>query len=135
MMDTMMRQLLSKDVLHEPMKEIGERYPEWLAANKGRLSEEDFGRYAKQHQHIKELCVIYENTPDDFQKIVELMQKMQDCGQPPSDIIRELAPGLELGDDGLPMYVQRMAVESWTATQPSCRLSKLCQSSASSVKA
>ncbi|KAJ7568140.1 hypothetical protein O6H91_01G020500 [Diphasiastrum complanatum] len=102
-MDTMMRQLLSKDILHEPMKEIGERYPEWLEVNKSKLSHEDFVRYSRQHQFIVQLCKVYDTTPDDFQKIVDLMHSMQDCGQPPSDIVRELAPGLELGEDGLPV--------------------------------
>lgn len=32
--DTLMRQLLAKDVLYQPMKDIGERYPEWLSAHR-----------------------------------------------------------------------------------------------------
>ena len=32
--DTLMRQLLAKDVLYQPMKDIGERYPDWLAAHR-----------------------------------------------------------------------------------------------------
>lgn len=32
--DGIMRQLLSKDVLYQPMKDIGERYPAWLEAHK-----------------------------------------------------------------------------------------------------
>ena len=32
--DSLMRQLLSKDVLYQPMKDIGDRYPEWLAAHR-----------------------------------------------------------------------------------------------------
>ena len=31
--ETIMQQLLSKDVLYTPMKEIGARYPAWLAAH------------------------------------------------------------------------------------------------------
>lgn len=100
-----MRQLLSKEVLYEPMKEIGERYPEWLESNKSELSKEDLARYTRQHEFIKQLCQVYETTPNDFQRVVDLMQNMQDCGQPPPDIVRELAPGLELGEDGLPVYV------------------------------
>jgi len=103
LMDTMMRQLLSKEVLYEPMKEIGDRYPEWLESHKSDLSSEDTARYKRQYDFIKQLCYVYETTPDDFQKVVDLMQNMQDCGQPPPDIVRELAPGLELGEDGLPM--------------------------------
>lgn len=101
-MDTMMRQLLSKDVLHEPMKEIREKYPNWLEANKSSLSIDDFSRYSRQYEYIKELCGVYDTTPDDFQKIVDIMQNMQACGQPPSDLVQELAPGMDLGGDGLP---------------------------------
>ena len=32
--DGLFRQLLSKDVLYQPMKDIGERYPEWLEAHR-----------------------------------------------------------------------------------------------------
>lgn len=103
LMDTMMRQLLSKEILYDPMKEIGDRYPEWLESHKSELSSEDMARYTKQYDFIKQLCHAYETTPDDFQKVVDLMQNMQECGQPPPDIVRELAPGLELGEDGLPM--------------------------------
>ena len=105
LMDTMMRQLLSKEVLYEPMKEIGDRYPGWLESHKSELSSEDTARYTRQYDFIKQLCHVYETTPDDFSKVVDLMQNMQDCGQPPPDIVRELAPGLELGEDGLPTYV------------------------------
>lgn len=101
-MDTMMRQLLSKDVLHEPMKEIGERYPNWLEANKSKLSNDDYNRYSRQYELIKQLCTVYETNPEDFTKIVDIMQHMQECGQPPSDIVQELTPGLELEPDGLP---------------------------------
>lgn len=98
--DTMMHQLLSKEILHEPMKEIGERYPKWLEERKATISKEDYERYFRQYELIKQLCKVYETEPENFDKIVELMQKMQDCGQPPSDIVQELAPGLNLGSEG-----------------------------------
>lgn len=101
-MDTMMRQLLSKEVLHEPMKEFCEKYPNWLDANKSTLSEDDFSRYSRQYEYIKELCGVYDSTPDDFHKIVEIMQNMQACGQPPNDLVQDLAPGMDFGGDGLP---------------------------------
>ena len=98
--ETMMQQLLSKEVLHEPMKEIGERYPKWLEDNKGKLSSEDCERFSRQYQLIKDLNQVYETEPGNFNKIVELMQKMQECGQPPSDIQKELAPDFDLSSLG-----------------------------------
>lgn len=98
--ETMMQQLLSKEILHEPMKEIGERYPKWLEEHKAELSQEDYKRYSHQYKLIKDLNEVYENEPGNFTKIVELMQKMQECGQPPKDIVHELAPDFDLSNLG-----------------------------------
>lgn len=96
--ETMMQQLLSKEILHEPMKEIGERYPKWLEDHKASLSKEEYERYSQQYNLIKDLNIVYEREPDNFNKIVELMQKMQECGQPPNDIVQELAPDFDLSN-------------------------------------
>ena len=98
-MDTMMRQLLSKDVLHEPMREFRDKYPKWLETNKSSLTNDEFARYSKQFEYIKELCGVYETTPNDFERIVDIMQNMQACGQPPNDLVQELAPDMPLGGD------------------------------------
>ncbi|KAI4327124.1 hypothetical protein L6164_019623 [Bauhinia variegata] len=98
--ETMMQQLLSKEILHEPMKEIGERYPKWLEEHKISLSKEEYERYSRQYELIQNLNVVYETDPGNFNKIVELMQKMQECGQPPNDIVRELAPDFDLASLG-----------------------------------
>lgn len=102
-MDSMMKQLLSKDVLEEPMREIGERYPAWLEANRSTLNPEDLARYTKQLKYIRQLCAVYDSDPDNFEAIVGLMQHMQECGQPPAEIVNELAPGLDLSQGGFPM--------------------------------
>ncbi|XP_057510442.1 peroxisome biogenesis protein 19-1-like isoform X1 [Actinidia eriantha] len=98
--ETMMHQLLSKEILHEPMKEIGERYPKWLEEHKSKLSKDDYKRYSHQYKLIKDLIEVYETEPGNFNKVVELMQKMQECGQPPNDIVQELAPDFDLSSLG-----------------------------------
>uniref|UniRef100_A0A2P2JYJ5 Peroxisome biogenesis protein 19-2 n=1 Tax=Rhizophora mucronata TaxID=61149 RepID=A0A2P2JYJ5_RHIMU len=98
--ETMMQQLLSKEILHEPMKEIGERYPKWLDEHKASLTKQEYERYSHQYKLIKDLNEVYENDPNNFTKIVDLMQKMQECGQPPSDIVTELAPDIDLSNLG-----------------------------------
>ncbi|PKI53036.1 peroxisome biogenesis protein 19-2-like [Punica granatum] len=100
MVETMMQQLLSKEILYEPMKEIGEKYPKWLEDHKLTLSEEEYKRYAHQYELIKDLNEVYENEPDNFNKIVDFMQKMQECGQPPNDIVRELGPDFDISNLG-----------------------------------
>ncbi|KAL2518116.1 Peroxisome biogenesis protein 19-1 [Abeliophyllum distichum] len=98
--ESMMQQLLSKEILHEPMKEIAERYPKWLEDNKAKLTDDEYARYSRQYELIKDLNQVYENEHDNFNKIVELMQKMQECGQPPNDIVQELAPDFDLSNLG-----------------------------------
>ncbi|XP_021615022.1 peroxisome biogenesis protein 19-1 isoform X2 [Manihot esculenta] len=98
--ETMMQQLLSKEILHEPMKEIGERYPKWLEEHKASLTTEEYERYTHQYELINRLNEVYENEPNNFTKIVDLMQKMQECGQPPNDIVQELAPDIDFANLG-----------------------------------
>ncbi|XP_074317400.1 peroxisome biogenesis protein 19-2-like [Silene latifolia] len=100
MVETMMQQLLSKDILYEPMKEIGERYPKWLEDHKSSLSPTDYERFSHQYELIQELNGVYDSDPGNFTKIVELMQKMQECGQPPNDIVSELAPDFDISSLG-----------------------------------
>eukprot|EP00898_Chlorokybus_atmophyticus_P005852 jgi/Chlat1/6268/Chrsp44S09053 len=104
LMDSMMRQLLSKDVLAEPMRDIAERYPAWLERNAATLPPEDLRRFRKQHEHVQEICQLYETDPENFPRLVQLLQEMQDCGQPPQEIVKELAPGMEFGMDGMPKF-------------------------------
>ena len=42
--DGMMRQLLSKELMYEPMKQVCEKYPEWLAVQAEALTKEDYER-------------------------------------------------------------------------------------------
>lgn len=98
--ESMMQGLLSKEILHEPMKEIEQKYPKWLEDHKSDLSRTEYDRYWDQYRLVKELNGVYENDPENYDKIVELMQKMQECGQPPDDIVEELAPDFDLSNLG-----------------------------------
>ena len=40
--DGMMRQLLSKELMYEPMKQVCDRFPAWLAESKAHLSEDEY---------------------------------------------------------------------------------------------
>ena len=102
-MDGMMRQLLSKDVMYDPMKQITAKFPEWLAEHEDSLPEEDYERYGRMYQYFQKIVAVYESEPNNHQRLMELMQDMQECGQPPAEIVKELAPGLEFGPDGMPI--------------------------------
>ncbi|KAF9366139.1 Peroxisome chaperone and import receptor [Mortierella sp. NVP85] len=107
-LEGMMEQLMSKDILYEPMLDLKKKYPQWLKDNKDKIPAEEYARYEKQYEYVRQIVEFFER-PDFDEKsdaqarsVIELMQGMQDCGQPPADILEELAPGMEMGADGVP---------------------------------
>jgi peroxin-19 len=101
--DSVMKQLLNKELMYEPMKEVCSRFPTYLASNKDILSNEEYIRYGKQYQYFQKICHVYETEPDNFIRLMELMQDIQEYGQPPVDIIKELAPDLQFDETGMPI--------------------------------
>lgn len=47
-MQGMMQSLLSKDVLYPPLKDLVDKYPDWLDEKKSSLASVDFERYTRQ---------------------------------------------------------------------------------------
>ncbi|KAJ1561436.1 hypothetical protein HK096_004722, partial [Nowakowskiella sp. JEL0078] len=100
--------LYTKEMLKEPLLDLGAKYPEWLSNNKSTLSEEEFLRYSNQYTVIRDILSIFESSDDektseeDSKKVSELMVKMQEYGNPPQEILKDLTPGLDLGIDGMP---------------------------------
>lgn len=95
MMEQMMRQLLSKDVLYEPLVDLSSKYPAWLAANKPKISQTQYESYSKQLEYCRECIRLYDECPDAVDRITDMMHKMQECGSPPKEILEQLAPGLD----------------------------------------
>lgn len=91
-LDGIMKQLVSKDVLYQPMKDICEKYPSWLEKEKGTLNPDDYRKYHDQYTIISKMCKLYETDPENFSMIMNLLQQMQQLGEPPSEIMKELAP-------------------------------------------
>ncbi|CDO68975.1 hypothetical protein BN946_scf184777.g5 [Trametes cinnabarina] len=108
LLENMMSQLMSKEVLYEPLKELHDKFPSYLEDNASKLSEDDKKRYASQSKIVAEIVATFEDpsySDDDPQKglkVVELMQEMQEYGSPPAEIMGPLPPGFDLGPDGLP---------------------------------
>ena len=60
-LDSVVNDILSKDSLYKPMKNLKEAFPGWLEKNWESLSDEDLERYNKQLDKVTEICVYYEN--------------------------------------------------------------------------
>jgi peroxin-19 len=101
--DGVMRQLLSKDLMYDPTKSICDKFPEWLALHRRSLSENEYNNYGKQYQCFQKILAVYDTEPDNFPRLMELMYDIQQFGQPPADIIKDLAPGLKFDENGMPI--------------------------------
>ena len=111
----MMEQLTNKEILYEPMKELDQKFPGWLAENGEKTGKEDLQRYRTQAQLVREIVGKFEESGYSDEKvecreyIVERMQKvllsraiflvihsmltlvqMQAAGSPPSDLVGDM---------------------------------------------
>lgn len=41
------------------------------------MSSEDYQRYSDQYEHIQQITKLYEDEPDNFTKLVDLLQQVQ----------------------------------------------------------
>lgn len=100
----MMQQLTNKSMLYEPMRDLNDRYPDWLNSNKPpKTSKDDYDRYTKQSVIVKEIVHKYEEPgfrDEDEQCrdfIWNKMQDMQSLGAPPEDLVQNPFPGMDFG--------------------------------------
>lgn len=113
----MMEQLTNKEILYEPMKELNDKFPEWLAKNREKTPAEDLKRYEEQQALVKEIVAKFEektyadSNAADREYIVDRMQKvrtpskvgssrankrqMQAAGSPPSDLVGDMPSAQE----------------------------------------
>lgn len=114
-LQAMMGQLMSKEVLYEPLKELYEKFPPYLESHPT-LDSGMREQYQKQIACIKQLLEIFEAPtynevdPETNKKIMDVMSELQTHGSPPEDIVGSLPPGFSLGPDGLPESPDRCVV-------------------------
>ncbi|KAI4237887.1 MAG: hypothetical protein LQ349_001508 [Xanthoria aureola] len=97
MLMTMMEQLTNKDILYDPMKELNDKFPDWMSDHKASVEADDLLRYQRQQRLITEIvCKFEESTYSDAnakdrEHIVKLMQEMQAAGSPPADLVGDMS--------------------------------------------
>ncbi|KAH7149543.1 Pex19 protein family-domain-containing protein [Dactylonectria estremocensis] len=102
----MMEQLTNKEILYEPMKELDDKFPNWLAKNRSTTSKEDLKRYEEQQSVVREIVAKFEektysdSNATDREFIVDKMQRMQAAGSPPSDLVGDMASAQEALNPG-----------------------------------
>jgi len=95
LLDGLVGQLLSKEVMLEPMQTLHAEFPRFLSEKGGSLSAADKSRYERQQLIVAQIVAAYEHTPNDTDKVAQLMQEMQACGPPPSELAAPGMPGTD----------------------------------------
>ncbi|KAK4527406.1 hypothetical protein GAYE_SCF39G5328 [Galdieria yellowstonensis] len=86
MMQVVVKQLLSKEILQEPMEQLYQRYCTWLEENS---ASEDYDRYVQQKQLVFQICEEYRGE-GDTEKVLQLLQEMQNLGAPPPNVVSQV---------------------------------------------
>ncbi|KAI4496860.1 hypothetical protein M0804_000670 [Polistes exclamans] len=111
-MQGMMQSLLSKEILYPSLKELVDKYPEWLEQKKATLPSADLQRYTKQLELMQKICNELEKEQDTdtdeakrrrFEVILSLMQDMQTYGHPPEELIGEHPALFQFDSEGNPI--------------------------------
>lgn len=82
MLMNMMAHLTNKEILYDPMKELHDKFPDWMAKNKETCGKEDLARYEEQQKLVGEIVGRFEkpgysdDNEEDREYIVERMQKV-----------------------------------------------------------
>lgn len=114
MMEGMMQSLLSKELLYPAMKDIADKFPDWLADNRSKISEADYNKHNKQYDLTKKICFKFEEEEEGveenedikkarFDQIMSLMQEMQSLGHPPKELTGESSPAFQFDAEGNPV--------------------------------
>jgi peroxin-19 len=131
-LESMMDQLMSKEILYEPLKELHDKFPDYLASHlpEGHSREEtksadssarplkpisvdDHTRYLSQQRLISKIISKFDDPKYDDEaktpeadaarkEIINLMSELQSLGSPPEELMGPLPAGLGLGGEGMP---------------------------------
>ncbi|EME26940.1 Peroxisome biogenesis protein 19-1 [Galdieria sulphuraria] len=97
-MQVIVKQLLSREILQEPMEQLYLRYCSWLDENGS--SSEDYERYVQQKQLVYQICEEYRGE-GDTDTVLQLLQEMQSLGAPPPNVISQVEEDNESVDSQL----------------------------------
>lgn len=107
LLDNMMNQLMTKDVLYEPLKELEEAYPQYLANPTAPITDDDRQKYDLQLACVRKILAVFsgadysDSNPTMKASITDLMNELQTYGSPPAEVMGPIPLGMNLGADGM----------------------------------
>jgi len=96
-----MEQLTGKDVLYDPMRELHDKFPAWLAANRDRITADETRRFEDQQTIVGEIVTKFDDPayhdedPEAREYITERMRRMQAAGAPPEELVGDMGSAQE----------------------------------------
>jgi peroxin-19 len=92
-----MNELISKDLLEEPMRDLEKQYPEWLSLNKLKITEDEFSRYNSQYLVIVRINQVFDKSDKELNSeesklVTDMMAEMQKFGSPPDGMMNIMNP-------------------------------------------
>lgn len=98
----MLEELLSKEVLYEPIKDLNLKFPDFLKEKEGVISADQHAQYTKQYEITNEILAVFDAPGFDNEnmqhrdKVNTLVESLQELGNPPPELV---------GDDvGIPGF-------------------------------
>eukprot|EP00960_Hanusia_phi_P053911 762497-Hanusia_phi.AAC.5 len=82
----LVQSMLSQETLFTPLRQRESYYTKFLAERGENLPEEELNRYRRQFGLVKKICQVLEKEPFDVNKLLYLMQLLQDSGDPPPEV-------------------------------------------------
>lgn len=93
-MEKMMDDMLSKDFLYTPVKDVATAFPAWLRANEGKEPADKMADYRKMHGLFEAVAAEFEKPASETSKarVRDLMGDLQAMGPPPQSLLAQLSP-------------------------------------------
>lgn len=104
LVESIVSQLLSEDVLKGPMMQMREAYAEWLPSHEQSLSDVDRKRFRRQRDLVNDICKRYEGGASSTTDIMTLLSQMQELGSPPDEVMSKLST-----DGHMDAFIERFA--------------------------
>ncbi|KAH9504230.1 Peroxisome chaperone and import receptor [Bulinus truncatus] len=98
MFQNMVKQLLSKELLYQPLKEVSQKYQDYLEEKQHDLDPEKLMVYRKQLEIIEKIVEHLDGDSEDhsleeknarFEVLLDLLQRMHELGAPPQEVVGE----------------------------------------------
>ncbi|SGZ54505.1 CIC11C00000003327 [Sungouiella intermedia] len=89
----MLEQLSSKEVLYEPIKDLNDKFPDYLKENKGKIPDDEHVKYTKQYEITNQILAVFDasdydsESPEKSDEVNRLLESLQELGNPPKELV------------------------------------------------